>query len=91
MTVREKSPNLLQVIEDNKYITYVKKHKRGEKFILTCNCRIFQATHECRHVSHVRKLAPDKYVVNMLNNIHLDEWFGNIQAQILAFLKALRF
>ena len=91
MVIREKEPNLLQVIENNKYVNYVKKHKRGEKFILTCNCKIFIATHECRHTSLVRKQAPEKYVVNMLNNIRLDEWFGNIQEQILAFLKSLQF
>ena len=90
MTIKEVNKNTLLLI-DGKFKTYVKKHKRGEKYILTCSCKVFQVTHECRHCAAVREVAPEKYVRNALNNVRMDEWFGNIQALILKFIRSLKY
>ena len=83
----EKSDSALVV--DGKFKYLVRKHAREGKFILTCACKVFQVTHECSHVAAVRETAPQKYYMNALNNVRMDEWFGNIQALILDFLKNL--
>ena len=79
------------LVVDGKFKYLVRKHPKEGKAILTCACRVFQVTHECSHVAAVRDSAPEKYYVNALNNVHMDEWFGNIQALILNFLKKLRY
>jgi hypothetical protein len=39
----------------------------------------------------VREVAPEKYVRNALNNVRMDEWFGNIQVLILRFIRSLKY
>jgi hypothetical protein len=79
------------LVVDGKFKYLVRKHPRDGKSILTCACKVFQVTHECSHVAAVRETAPEKYYVNALNNVRMDEWFGNIQVRILNFLKKLRY
>jgi hypothetical protein len=90
MQIKERDKNTLIVI-DGRFLTKIKRYKRGEKYVLICSCRVFQMTHECRHCAAVRERFPNKYARNMLNNIRMDEWFGNVQRNILNFLKSLSY